>query len=127
MYTTLNRRLTQHLQTLEHNFMCLDLSIANWNDIQMRQLDSLRRSIDCLRFVIEGFAYSHAPLPSLIQDEVCSQIITIADIAQLLLHRCDDSMSQETAAHMQKFIVTLKGVHDDINAYTDNTSASASA
>lgn len=127
MYTLLNRRLTQHLQTLEHNFMCLDLSIADWNDIQMRQMDSLRRSIDCLRFVIEGFAYSQAPLPSLIQDEVCSQITTIADIAQLLLHRYSTSLSHETAIHLQQFIVTLKRVHDDLNAYTDNANASASA
>jgi hypothetical protein len=125
MYTTLNRTLTQHLQTLEHDFMCFDLSIVGWNDIQIRQLESLRLSISCLRFTIEGFASSHRPLPSIIQDEICNQIVTIADIAQLLLHRCANELSSDTATHLQEFIFTLKRVHDDINAYTTDASLSA--
>lgn len=125
MYTALNRALTQHLQTLEHDFMCLDMSIVNWNDIQMRQLDSLRRSIDCLRFVIEGFAHSHMPLPTLIQDEVCGQIMTIADIAQLLMYRYSNDLSDTTASYLEQFILTLNRVHDDINAYTANATMSA--
>jgi hypothetical protein len=98
---------------------------VNWNEIQMRQLDSLRRSIECLRFVIEGFAHSHIPLPALIQDEVCGQIVTIADLAQLLLYRCAGELGQDTAAHLEHFILTLKGVHDDINAYATKASLSA--
>jgi hypothetical protein len=125
MYTTLKRTLTQHLQALEHDFMCLDLSIVDWNDIQMRRLDSLRLSVDCLRFTIEGFATTSEPLPSVIQDEICSQIVTIADIAQLLLYRCADELSTDAANYLQKFIFTLKRVHDDINAYTSSASMSA--
>jgi len=125
MYIILKRTLNEHLQALEHDFMCLDLSIVDWNEIQLRRLESLRLSIGCLRFIIEGFASSHAPLPAVIQDEVGSQIMTIADLAQLLLYRCADELSSEAAMHLQQFIATLKRVYDDINAYTTNTSLSA--
>jgi hypothetical protein len=123
MYITIKRDLTQHLQTLDHYFMCFDLSILDWDDIQMRQLKSLSQSIRCLRFIIEGFAMEHMPLPSVIENDVCNQIVTIADLAQLLLHRCADDLSEDSTTHLQKFISTLKTVYDDVNAYATRVSA----
>jgi hypothetical protein len=118
MYQTVKRSLTQHLQTLDHYFMCFDLSIIDWDDIQMRQLKSLNQSINCLRFLVEGFAQAHEALPSAIENDICSQILTIADLAQLLLHRCSNDLSEASTTHLQKFIAALEYIHDDINAYT---------
>lgn len=121
MYHSLKHTLINHLQILDHNFMCLNLSIVDWNEIQVRRLESLNLSIDCLRFTAEGFISGDEPLPSIIEDDICSQIVTIADIAQLFLHQCAEELSQDASAYLQEFIFALKRVHEDIEAYTVHT------
>jgi len=106
---------------LDHNFMCLDLNIVDWNDIQIRRLESLNLSIDCLRFTAQGFISGDEPLPAVIEDDICNQIITIADIAQLLLHQCANELSPQASAYLQEFIFALKRVHEDVLAYTVHT------
>jgi hypothetical protein len=125
MYSTLKRSLSQHLQALERHFICLDLSIADWNEIQIRHLESLRVSIDCLHFMIESFASPHEALPPVIQDEISSQVVTIADIAQLLLYRFASTLTPQAATCLQEFIFTLNHIHHDLNAYKTSESLSA--
>jgi hypothetical protein len=116
MYGTIKRDLTRHLKILDHYFVCFDLSVLHCDEILIYQLKSLSQSISCLRFIVEGFALSNKALPSIIENDIRNQIITIADIAQLLLHKCGHELREDSKGYLEQFIMTLKTVYDDINS-----------
>ena len=125
MQSPLKRALTSHLQTLYHDFMCLDLSIVDTNEIQARRLASLNLSIDCLRFTVEGFTFSQESPASIIHEELCGHIMTIADIAQFLLSQGTSDWPSEAISYLEAFILTLKQIYDDVEVYKASMGRSA--
>lgn len=117
MYAIMKRTLIQHLQTLEHYFFCLSLSIIHWNEIQMRQIESLNQGIGCLRLTIEAFASISAPFPSVIEDDLYSQIVTLEDMLLLFQRRCSHLLNDAACQHLEQMIQSLHDIHNDLEAY----------
>jgi len=84
MFKTLKRALTHHIQTMDHNFMCLDLSLSPTDDLYIRRLETLGMSIDRLRFTLEGLPISHELIERVVLHNIRTQVTTISTNIQLL-------------------------------------------
>jgi len=106
MRSTLKRTLLYHLQMIERDYMCLDLSIAQGSDLQIRSLETLGISIDRMRMIVDSTPVSQHPLCSIIRHDIFNQITIIGGFAQLLQEKRVGPLASEAKLYLEKILVT---------------------
>jgi len=87
MRQTLKHTLTQHLQMMDRDYKCLDLSVRPWNELQIHSLETLRTSLRRLRQTVGQFPTSDDPIRVAARQDIYNQLAIIGGFVQILLDK----------------------------------------
>jgi hypothetical protein len=121
MRSTLKRTLLYHLQMLQRDFMCLDLSIAQGSDMQIRSLETLGLSIDRLRMIVDSTPTSQCVLCSVIRHNIFNQVTVISGFAQLLQEKRVGPLANESKLYIEKILAAR--MHIEAALLTDKANS----
>ena len=116
MNKTLKYTLMHSIQMIDHDFMCLELSIGEATDLQMRSLDTLSISIDKLRSTIHVLPISTNPVCSMVRHDIYNHLTVIGGFAQVLMHKRAGYLAPDTIMYLNKIIETSKQIEAALQA-----------
>ena len=110
MFKILKRTLTHSIQTMDHHFMCLDLSLGTATDLQIRRLDALGISIDGLRFLLEGLPMSRELVDRVVLHDIRNQLARISTDAQLLFVSYKATLGCEAKSYLEGILIECERI-----------------
>lgn len=108
--------LTHFIQMIDHDFMCLDLSIAEATELQMHSLETLSISIDKLRSTVQFLPVSNNPVCSMVRHDIYNHLTVIGGFAQVLMHKRAGYLEPDTIMYLNKIIQTSKQIEAALQA-----------
>ena len=104
MFKTLKRTLTHDVQTMDHHFMCLDLSLGSATDLQIHRLEALGIGIDGLRFLLEGLPMSRELVDRAVLHDMRNQLAIISTDAQFLFLSYKGTLGCEARSYLEAIL-----------------------
>jgi hypothetical protein len=116
MRQTLKNTLTQHLQMMDHDYKCLDLSVRPWNEMQIHSLETLRTSLRRLRQTITNSAPSEAPISVALRQDIYNQLAIIGGFVQILLDKQVGEVGYAAANSLEKILNEGRNIKDALES-----------
>jgi hypothetical protein len=116
MRQTLKQILSQHLQVMEHDYKCLDLSVRPWNEMQIHSLETLRTSLRRLRETVNKAAISESPISVAMRQDIYNQLAIIGGFVQILLDRQVGEVGFAATTSLEKILNEGRNMKDVLEA-----------
>jgi hypothetical protein len=116
MRQSLKHILSQHLQAMEHDYKCLDLSVRPWNEMQIHSLETLRTSLRRLRDTVNKTAVSESPISVALRQDIYNQLAIIGGFVQILLDRQVGEVGFAATTSLEKILNEGRNMKDALEA-----------
>lgn len=116
MRQTLKQTLSHHLQVMEHDYKCLDLSVRPWNEMQIHSLETLRTSLRRLRDTVGKAAVSESPISVAMRQDIYNQLAIIGGFVQILLDRQVGEVGFAATTSLEKILSEGRNMKDALEA-----------
>ena len=116
MRQSLKNTLIQHLQAMDHDYKCLDLSVRPWNEMQIHSLETLRTSLRRLRDTVSKTSVSESPISVAMRQDIYNQLAIIGGFVQILLDRQVGEVGYAATTSLEKILTAGRNIKDDLEA-----------
>lgn len=116
MRQALKNTLVQHLQAMDHDYKCLDLSVRPWNEMQIHSLETLRTSLRRLRDTVNKTSTSEGPISVAMRQDIYNQLAIIGGFVQILLDKQVGEVGFAAANSLEKILNAGRNMKDDLEA-----------
>lgn len=102
MYSHVKSTLMQQIRMIDHDFMCLEINMPQATDLQLRNLEAIRASIDSLGSMIEALSDAHVSLT--LCHDMRNQLTIIRGFTEVLKYEWAGRLEAEAMVFVDKIL-----------------------